>query len=183
MKFHGGIPGWFDFPDFYDWVVAQAPMKSRFVEVGALFGASTVYLQQRIMLSGKDIRLEVVDSFDMMNLSLESRAFAFPFGGFRSTFDTFTKGRLGENVSVRQMRSQEHAQQCETSSLDFVFLDGSHEKIDVLQDIKGYIDKIKVNGILAGHDIDKSGVADAVKEVFGKDVVQLFGRACWYVRL
>jgi len=183
VKFHDGIPGWFDFPDFYDWAVNQAPAKARFVEIGALFGASTVYLQKRIVASGKDIKLDVVDSFEMMNLSPESRSFALPFGGFRQTFDTFTKDRLGPNVEVFHMRSGIRALEYEKSSLDFVFLDGSHKKVDVLLDIQSYLDKIKMGGILAGHDFDMSGVSEAITEIFGENKVERFGRSCWYTRL
>lgn len=45
------------------------------------------------------------------------------------------------------------------NSLDFVYIDGNHEYDYVYDDIKSWYKKLKINGILSGHDI-------ALKEVF-----------------
>jgi predicted O-methyltransferase YrrM len=38
------------------------------------------------------------------------------------------------------------------ASLDFVFIDGSHDYDSVCKDIDAWLPKVKPNGILAGHD-------------------------------
>jgi predicted O-methyltransferase YrrM len=182
MNYHNGIPGWFNFSDFYDWVVRQAPETARFVEVGTFFGASAAYLQERIRLSGKNIKLDLVDTFDTANLSEEAVRIAFPLGGFRKAFEHFTEGKLGKNVTVCQQSSVAHAKSCRTGSLDFVFLDGCHVKREVLLEIGEYLHKIRAGGILAGHDIEIPDVVDAVREIFGEKF-ERFGRSVWYVRL
>jgi len=58
-------------------------------------------------------------------------------------------------------------------SFDFVYLDASHDKKNVLQDINSWLPKVKVGGILAGHDYtnaDVPGVKEVVHEVFGDRV-------------
>ena len=53
--------------------------------------------------------------------------------------------------SIRK-NSIEAADQFEDESLDFVFIDASHEYEDVKKDIQIWLPKIKKGGILAGHD-------------------------------
>lgn len=49
-------------------------------------------------------------------------------------------------------------------SIDFVYIDGSHKYKNVVKDIENYFPKVKVGGIFGGHDIDISGVLQAVSE-------------------
>jgi predicted O-methyltransferase YrrM len=59
-------------------------------------------------------------------------------------------------------------------SLDFVYIDGHHQHIYVKNDIILYWPKIKIGGLMAGHDYTRyrPGVVKAVNEMFEKfDVV------------
>jgi len=53
----------------------------------------------------------------------------------------------------------------EDNSLDFVFIDASHKYVDVKDDIKSWLPKVRKGGILAGDDIIWGGVEKAVKEL------------------
>ena len=64
-----------------------------------------------------------------------------------------------------KMTSIEASKTFEDNSLDFVFLDASHEYEDVKEDILHWLPKIKSGGIFAGHDYAPSwGVYNAVNE-------------------
>ena len=56
--------------------------------------------------------------------------------------------------------------QFEDGSLDFIFIDASHQYPDVLKDIKLWSKKVKIGGYITGHDIDMDGVRQAVTESF-----------------
>jgi hypothetical protein len=59
-------------------------------------------------------------------------------------------------------------------SLDFVFIDASHEYSDVKRDIMSWLPKVKIGGFLAGHDYTTfSGVKKAVDEFFINDNILL----------
>jgi len=64
--------------------------------------------------------------------------------------------------------SEEAAKAIPNNSLDFVFLDGNHSYEYVKKDIKIWTKKIRIGGILAGHDVDNvnfPGVRQAVDEL------------------
>lgn len=63
---------------------------------------------------------------------------------------------LVRNLSSEQVKW--HA----SNSLDFVHLDGNHEPPYVEEDIRGWWPKIRVGGILAGHDIVCPGELDGL---------------------
>ena len=52
------------------------------------------------------------------------------------------------------------------NSLDFIFIDASHDERSVREDLTYWIPRLKENGMIAGDDIDNEGVANAVKWFF-----------------
>ena len=57
------IPGWFNFDYIYDIEVKEAQDGAHFVEVGSWKGRSSAYLAVLIANSGKQIRLDCVDTW------------------------------------------------------------------------------------------------------------------------
>jgi hypothetical protein len=64
-------------------------------------------------------------------------------------------------------------------NLDFVYIDGNHKYEFVKQDIEAYYPKIKIGGVIGGHDIDNgtcpnhSGLTKAVLEFVIKHNLEL----------
>jgi len=70
--------------------------------------------------------------------------------------------------------------------LDFVYIDGNHKYEYVKQDIENYYPKLKIGGILAGHDFRakpyEEGVEKAVEEFVRKRGLKLYAQnADWWV--
>lgn len=70
--------------------------------------------------------------------------------------------------------------------LDFVYIDGNHEYEYVLKDMENYYNKLKTNGILAGHDITherfNKDVFKALKEFSNKyNVDPYVSRTDWWI--
>ncbi len=59
------------------------------------------------------------------------------------------------NCTVIKGFSVEQAELFEDESLDFVYLDGNHEFVEVVKDIAAWEKKVKVGGIISGHDYIK----------------------------
>jgi predicted O-methyltransferase YrrM len=62
--------------------------------------------------------------------------------------------------------SHDVAKQIPNDSVDLVFIDANHSYEYVKNDIIDYKPKIKLGGLLSGHDIDYPGVSQAVNEQF-----------------
>ena len=83
-----------------------------------------------------------------------------------------------------RMPSLEAVEKFEDHSLDFVFIDASHEYEDVKKDIAAWIKKVKPGGVIAGHDYYINdfdyfpGVKQAVNESFVDKHLQLC-EDCW----
>lgn len=71
-------------------------------------------------------------------------------------------------LSILKMKSVEAASHFADSSLDFVFIDSSHEYQDTIEEILLWLPKIKSDGLLCGHDYGHPhypGLKKAVKEL------------------
>lgn len=80
------------------------------------------------------------------------------------------KNRLAPyNCKIMRMTSMEAVRWVPDESLDFVFLDANHEYEYVLEDIIEWTKKVKVGGIVAGHDykvdpVRNYGVIEAIQK-------------------
>ena len=81
-----------------------------------------------------------------------------------------TKVRLANlNVTIDRRPSMKAVRDVADESLDFVFIDANHEYTAVRDDIREWAKKVRVGGIVSGHDYYKTqagnmGVINAVNE-------------------
>jgi cephalosporin hydroxylase len=188
------IPGWFGWPETYDEMVATAPDGSTIVEIGVAFGRSLAYLGEKVLASGKRIRIVAVDPW------LDDR-WEFPtdypldavrpgWGGEHADWAREQGGPF--NAFVVQMRAHApkvleiaHVLRCRSvdaarivGSCHGVLIDGSHNYEDVLCDIALWRTHILPGGILAGDDYsvrDFPGVVKACDDSFGAGQYEVRG--------
>jgi autotransporter strand-loop-strand O-heptosyltransferase len=166
---YSSIKGNFDSEPLYRYIVNTLD-KGHIVELGAWFGKSTAFLAQLIKDSGKDIQLDVVDTWEGSGEDEQERVLQKCGGSTYPIFEKHMK-RLGlfDYIDQKIMTSMEACGFCSDNSLDLVFIDADHDYESVLEDIEGWFHKVKKGGILAGHDfLDYfPGVEKAVREFFG----------------
>lgn len=142
-----GNENWFSYPNLYKAIVEQCQNGSKIVEVGSWKGRSTSYMAVEIYNSKKDIEFYCVDTWeggpdhqgreelsDLYNIFLHNMK---PVEGYYTPL---------------KKTSLDASKEFEDNSLDFVFIDASHEYEDVKNDIMAWLSKVKPGGILAGHD-------------------------------
>lgn len=162
---------WMDFQNFYSKMVEHFPDNSHFVEIGSWKGRSSSYMAVEILNSNKKIKFDCVDTWEG---SLEHTDVNSPFF-IQELVDNkdwlyyeFLKNTLPVRDMINPIRlsSLESAKLYPDRSLDFVFIDASHEYEDVKQDILSWYPKVKKGGYIAGHDYTTfDGVQKAVDEI------------------
>ena len=162
---------WMDFQELYSEMVNYFPDNSHFVEVGSWKGRSASYMSVEILNSKKRIQFDCVDTwlgsvehtdpnslFFVEELINDKDWLYYQFlNNTRPVCDIINTVRSSSLDSVNLY---------ENRSLDFVFIDASHEYDDVKKDILAWYPKIKKGGIIAGHDFTTfEGVRQAVDEL------------------
>ena len=157
---------WFSYPKLYSNVVNEFPSGSKFIEVGSWKGKSSAYMAVEIANSQKDIEFICIDTWEG---SVEHQ----DFKELKNLYDIFKSNMKPLEKYYRSIKSKslDAVNLFSDNSLDFVFIDASHEYEDVKNDINAWFPKVKVGGVLAGHDYYENndfapGVKMAVNEIF-----------------
>jgi predicted O-methyltransferase YrrM len=172
------VSGWFDEQDidFYRSQVAQAPSPAHFVEVGSWKGRSSAFMAVEIINSGKTIKFDCVDTWlGDAGIGMSQDAY-IQSGTLYEHFLANLKPVEGHYTPVRAT-SVEAAALYEDDSLDFVFIDAAHDYDNVLADITAWLPKVKVGGVISGHDYTHEPVRRAVHELL-ENVKNTSN--CWY---
>ena len=146
----------FDFSQFYNEVAELMPNNCRVMEIGVADGDSALYLAHNLYKLGKVFKMYMVENMD--------------YGGFfqmKTLYENIIQSGLGEYIEVIPKDSLEAVKDFNDQFLDFVFLDSSHLYEPTKKEIVGWFEKIKHNGIFAGHDYFeyRNDVGKAVDEL------------------
>lgn len=124
------------------------------VEIGSYLGASAYFMAAAA--GKKNSRVFCVDTWDNDGMT----------EGRRDTYHEFINNveRYRSVITPIRGRSAEVASTF-LEDIDLLFIDGDHSYTSVLQDIKGWLPKLKRGGIVALHDWGwAEGVREAVSE-------------------
>ena len=158
QHFYHKIQGWFHSHELIDSVIDHVIQPAWFVEIGAWKGRSTAYTAVSIINSGKDIKLDVVDTFKGPAKGYEDYDPSKLLEEFQSNIKC-VNSVIGK---IHVMKSVEAAKKYQDESLDFVFIDGAHDAQSVYEDCKAWYSKIKPKGIIAGDDIQLKSVQNGL---------------------
>ena len=175
-KHFENVPGWFDFEDIYEEAAQRATDESVLVEIGCWRGRSIAWLAERLKGLGKSPKLYAVDTWAGSAECGQQQHVASrggPDGLYREFLLNMGACGVDDLVIPRRGPSVEISRSFEDWSVDFAFIDASHEYSDVLDDICAWWPKIKAGGTLAGHDLLFQGVGQAVREAFANQRIQI----------
>jgi hypothetical protein len=163
QHFYQNIDGWFTFPELYKKAVETFNSGSHFVEIGSWLGRSAAFLAVEILNSGKQIKFDCIDTWAGSD---EHRYNDVVVNNV--LFERFLNNIRPAKEVITPIRkpSLEAVELYDDNSLDFVFIDASHDYENVLKDVKAWYPKVKSGGLFAGHDYVSGwdGVIQAVDE-------------------
>lgn len=168
---------WFNYQNIYKEMIHRFKSDSHFIEIGSWKGRSSVYMAVEIINSGYDIKFDCIDTWQG---SVEHKNYEIIENN--SLFDEFINNiqSVSHIINPIKLDSVTASKLYENASLDFIFIDASHEYEDIKNDILHWKPKVKKNGILAGHDYKWPDVKRAVGEIFNIDKV-IKKEQCWIV--
>jgi predicted O-methyltransferase YrrM len=177
--YYNTLQHWFDYPDIFLEAISNANGGEHFVEIGIWKGGSASFMGVEILNSGKKIKYDAIDCF----------AHTKEFGKLSEDIYTETKLNLKPLtdlgvVNLIKSHSLDIVHEYKENSLSLCFIDGSHEYEDVKADLVAWLPKVKVGGILAGHDYNNPyhvGVYHAANEILGKQNIIQKG-SCYYFK-
>jgi predicted O-methyltransferase YrrM len=165
------IHGWFNEPDqaVYDQAVERAKDGDIFVEIGVWFGRSACYMAELIKASGKQIQFFAVDVWKVYDYEKALVSYLATIGNpdtYQVFLENMEKAEVADFVIPLHLDSLRASRLFREGSIEFVYVDASHGYDQVCKDIDAWLPKVRKLGVLAGHDYDREGVRQAVKERF-----------------
>lgn len=146
-------------------MVAKAPKDAIFVEVGTWKGKSAAYMAVEIINSKKNIRFFTVDHFKGSPNHGDDPDVA---AGRLEAVARKNLRPAGKYVTIIPMPSVEAAATFEDGTIDFLFIDGTHDYENVKRDLLAWLPKMKrPGGLIGGDDANWRGVKEAAREVLG----------------
>jgi len=176
QHFYQNIHGWASgITEIYKQMVDNAAPGQfyHFVEVGTWKGTSAAFMAVEIANSGKDIQFDCVDTFE--GSPNEPSHLVDPSVINKTLYEEFIDNMKPVEGFYRpvKMTSIEAADCYDDQTLDFVFIDAMHDYESVRSDIIAWFPKVKVGGIISGHDFNHEMDANGQDFGTGKAVREL----------
>jgi len=181
--YYQNIQGWFDYEEVIRLAIDKATDGAKFVEIGAWKGKSAAFAGVEILNSGKDITYYAVDHFlgseEHRNPVSPHYDYASISGDLKAQYLVNIEP-VKSVVKTLDMQSGEASKKFKKASVDFVYIDGSHEYVSVCSDIEFWLPKVKPGGMIAGHDYTThETVREAVDNYFTD--LQINGKSWLYI--
>lgn len=183
MKTYEDISGFFNFSEFYDFIASNFENGATFIEVGAWFGKSVIYLAQRVKSLNKIIKIYAVDTWEGTKNESMLMDIVKQFGGniYGEFINNIKDCNVDDLITPIIKDSCLAAENFSDNSVDFIFLDADHSYEAAKSDILTWYPKVKSGGIISGHDYGFwSGVNKAVDELIPN--VKTFQGTVWYYK-
>lgn len=152
------IQGWFDFQNIYDKIVAEARPGAVLIELGVWKGGSLLYLALKAIEARKNLTVVGVDNFlhnDWDGYSTIQRVDR-ENGETRTVYeqcrDNLTAAGVVDFVKLIRSDTIEAASLFPDGSVDFLFIDDTHNSPHVQKEIAAWLPKMRRPSVMAGHD-------------------------------
>lgn len=184
--FYEKIHGWFEPHDklIYDKAVDTYKDGDIFVEIGSFKGRSSSAMAVNIANSNKKIKFYCIDTW---NGSIEHAKgeWAQDNDVINGTlYQTFLNNieQVKEYITPIRKSSLEAVKDFQDKSLSFVYIDASHEYNDIMNDLQAWYPKVKLGGLLAGHDACWESVISAVQDFCScKNLIYKTDKNTWHI--
>jgi len=135
----------------------KIPDGGTYLEIGSYIGGSLISVYEGTKVSGTKIRFIGIENNIRPKLHINIKFIP--------------------HLKIIASRSDEAKRFIRNYSVDLLFIDGAHHYEQVKRDISNYWPKLKMGGILLGHDYTRhkqhQGIVKAANEAFGQRLIAL----------
>lgn len=171
---------------FRDLIVENIKPGITVAELGVFDGATTIMNLPIIKaVSGKYYAVDWFNGTDesQWGVNHNNLDHTSPRHYYREGYDQYIYPLFLENIKktncddvcvVIKAKTEDAAALIPDGSLDICFIDAAHDYVNVTNDIKNYLPKVKKGGIICGHDydLDHKELVKAVDDFFAKDKIK-----------
>lgn len=142
------------------------------VEIGVFKGKNALSILKNLNIK-KLYLIDIWKHFTQFNINRDNSEM---FNLVLNRFKDNKKVEIIRDFSINVCKS------FKDNSLDFAYIDANHQYDCVYNDIKNWFDKIKINGVLCGHDIGINDVCNALIDYCLKNKIKFFIESPdWYI--
>lgn len=123
-------------------------LKGQFAEIGCLAGT----FSRTILSQWKGKKYYMIDPWANQSEEVYRERQDTPERYEQMYQDALALSKEDERVTVLKMLSADAAKEFKNGQLDCVYIDGNHAYKNVMEDMDAYWPKIKIGGIMGGHD-------------------------------
>lgn len=166
------VEGFFDYSGQYSGIALDCPDNAKIVEVGSWLGKSAIYLAAELSGYGKRATIDCVDTWDGgLDESLKRRI--SELGNIYELFlQNVDDAGFSHMIKAVKKPSIVAAEDYRDNTIDAIWIDADHSYHEIKADIAAWYPKVKIGGLIAGHDFamdhefSRNGVVRAVLEFF-----------------
>ncbi len=149
--------------DLCNFIASIIPEKSTIIEIGSYCGGSTsiiakIFKHSKIFsVDPWEMYIEDCSVYDINKQKIELEQAEKIFDGVIKNYTNIVKNKTSSSEFVKNI---------EDNTIDFIYIDGNHQYSSVKEDLENWYPKIKLGGIIAGHDYGWPTVRRAIDEIF-----------------
>jgi hypothetical protein len=164
-----------DLPD----LILKLGQEVRGIEIGVCRGENICYCLERCENLKKIVAIDPYLPYEDWNLTITKEIIEKFYEIAKLNFSTFD-----DRIEFVRNTSDNVHKTLEDCKYDYIFIDGEHTYSAVLQDLKNYYNKIRLGGVVSGHDANLQQVLDAVNDFRDKEDITAELKFCntnvWY---
>lgn len=171
----------FTYPDWYKFVYTLLKNKNTFIEIGTWTGASSLFFAELIKAGNKKIDFYTIDTFEGSEEHLE-----WDIIKEKKLYEYYMSVREPLKDYIKVIKGNSHDEEVvglfRNESLDAIFIDGDHSHKGVKKDLDLWYPKIKIGGLVSGHDYiwGGKGVKPIVDFFSGFRAIPFWQGDVWY---
>lgn len=141
--------------------------RKNIVEIGTAYGIGSL-----ILLSGSEGIVTTIDNHKYYRPYYENEHHQITPDEKWKIINNYLQLFSNNRIKVIKNDSVKEAENWKNESIDLLYIDGDHSYSQVLMDYRTWLSKVKKDGVILLHDIDKPGIKKLWRKIISNDITK-----------